>query len=151
MGKTGVRYADNDAAVVLSLCPVILSDYKLQFLLLKCTEVEILETIIRWGEHELMRRLEESEPSIMASTAHVRGKAIRRSDLNDEELKNILSNLLPLVRIDYILPPFHQVGWTGSIVCLDLQIDSICVNESGKWKKICNTFIVWTLDDVLVV
>ncbi|VDP12852.1 unnamed protein product [Onchocerca flexuosa] len=74
-----------------------------------CAEVKILETVIRWGEHELVRRMEEREPNLIANTTHsISRKGIRRSELNDEELKSILTNLLPLVRIDYILPPFHQ-------------------------------------------
>ncbi|EJW88351.1 hypothetical protein WUBG_00737, partial [Wuchereria bancrofti] len=81
----------------------LLSDY------VQCAEVKILETVIRWGEHELVRRMEEREPNLIANTAHsISRKGIRRSELNDVELKSILSNLLPLVRIDYILPPFHQ-------------------------------------------
>lgn len=66
--------------------------------------------MIRWGEHELVRRMEEREPNLVANTTHsISRKGVRRSDLNDTELKNILSRLLPLVRIDYIIPPFHQV------------------------------------------
>uniref|UniRef100_A0A0R3RX56 BTB/POZ domain-containing protein 7 n=1 Tax=Elaeophora elaphi TaxID=1147741 RepID=A0A0R3RX56_9BILA len=81
----------------------LLSDY------VQCAEVKILEAVIRWGEHELMRRMEEREPNLIANTTHsISRKGIRRSELNDEELKSILANLLPLVRIDYILPPFHQ-------------------------------------------
>ncbi|VBB29507.1 unnamed protein product, partial [Acanthocheilonema viteae] len=81
----------------------LLSDY------VQCAEVKILEAVIRWGEHELMRRMEEREPNLIANTSHsISRKGIRRSELNDEELKSILANLLPLVRIDYILPPFHQ-------------------------------------------
>ncbi|KAM3717368.1 BTB/POZ domain-containing protein [Dirofilaria immitis] len=75
----------------------------------QCAEVKILETVIRWGEYELVRRMEKREPNLIANTTHsISRKGIRRSELNDEELKNILANLLPLVRIDYILPPFHQ-------------------------------------------
>lgn len=77
---------------------------------MQCAEVKILEAVIRWGEHELMRRMEEREPNLIANTTHsISRKGIRRSELNDGELKSILSDLLPLVRIDYILPPFHQV------------------------------------------
>ncbi|VDN17146.1 unnamed protein product [Gongylonema pulchrum] len=85
----------------------LLSDY------VQCAEVEILETVIRWGEHELVRRMEEREPNLIANTTHsISRKGIRRSELNDVELKNILANLLPLVRIDYILPPFHQASFS---------------------------------------
>uniref|UniRef100_F1KXG7 BTB/POZ domain-containing protein 7 n=1 Tax=Ascaris suum TaxID=6253 RepID=F1KXG7_ASCSU len=81
----------------------LLSDY------VECSEVEILESVVRWGEHELVRRMEEREPNLVASTTHsISRRGVRRSELDDVELKNILGSLLPLVRIDYILPPFHQ-------------------------------------------
>lgn len=63
-----------------------------------------------WGENELVKRMEEREPNLVANTTHsISRRGVRRSDLNDQELKLILRNLLPLVRTDYILPPFHQV------------------------------------------
>ncbi|VDM45605.1 unnamed protein product [Toxocara canis] len=81
----------------------LVSDY------VQCSEVEILESIVRWGEHELVRRMEEREPNLVANTTHsISRRGVRRSELDDVELRNILGSLLPLVRIDYILPPFHQ-------------------------------------------
>jgi BTB/POZ domain-containing protein 7 len=78
--------------------------------MLQASELEILQAVIRWGEHQLVRRMEEREPNILSGTTHsITRKGVRRADLSDHELKEILSRLLPLVRIDYILPPFHQV------------------------------------------
>uniref|UniRef100_A0A0N5AT00 BTB domain-containing protein n=1 Tax=Syphacia muris TaxID=451379 RepID=A0A0N5AT00_9BILA len=75
----------------------------------QCSEVEILEALICWGENELLKRMEEREPNLVANTTHsISRRGVRRSELNDQELKLILANLLPLVRMDYILPPFHQ-------------------------------------------
>lgn len=36
-------------------------------------------------------------------------RGIKRCDMNEAELKEILCNLLPLVRTDFILPPYHHV------------------------------------------
>ncbi|MFH4978737.1 hypothetical protein AB6A40_005446 [Gnathostoma spinigerum] len=53
--------------------------------------------------------MEEREPNLVANTTHsISRKGVRRSELNDDELKHILKQLLALVRTDYILPPFHQ-------------------------------------------
>lgn len=78
-------------------------------MLLEASELEILNAVVKWGEQALMRRLEEREPNLIATTTHsISRKGLRRSDLSDEELKEILAGLMPLVRTDYILPPFHQ-------------------------------------------
>uniref|UniRef100_A0A914RDQ2 Uncharacterized protein n=1 Tax=Parascaris equorum TaxID=6256 RepID=A0A914RDQ2_PAREQ len=60
--------------------------------------------------------MEEREPNLVASTTHsISRRGVRRSELDDVELRNILGSLLPLVRIDYILPPFHQSS-LGSVL-----------------------------------
>lgn len=42
----------------------------------------------------------------MSHTAHsVTKKGVKKRDLNDVELRDILSDLLPLVRVDHVLPP----------------------------------------------
>ncbi|KHN83980.1 BTB/POZ domain-containing protein 7 [Toxocara canis] len=69
----------------------LVSDY------VQCSEVEILESIVRWGEHELVRRMEEREPNLVANTTHsISRRGVRRSELDDVELRNILGSLLPL-------------------------------------------------------
>ena len=69
----------------------------------------MLQAVLRWGEHQLVRRMEDREPNIVSQTAHsVSRKGIRRRDLNDVELRDILSELLPHVRVDHVLPPNHE-------------------------------------------
>ena len=71
--------------------------------------MEVLQCVLRWGEHQLVRRMEDREPNIVSQTAHsVARKGVRRRDLNDVELRDILSDLLPHVRVDHILPPNHE-------------------------------------------
>ena len=76
---------------------------------LKASELEVLQAVLRWGEHQLVRRMEDREPNIVSQTAHsVSRKGVRRRDLNDVELRDILSELLPHVRVDHVLPPNHE-------------------------------------------
>lgn len=73
---------------------------------LQASELEVLQSVLRWGEHQLVRRMEDREPNVVSQTAHsVARKGIRRRDLNDVELRDILSELLPFVRVDHVLPP----------------------------------------------
>jgi BTB/POZ domain-containing protein 7 len=76
---------------------------------LQASELEVLQAVLRWGEHQLVRRMEDREPNIVSQTAHsVARKGVRRRDLNDVELRDILSELLPHVRVDHVLPPSHE-------------------------------------------
>lgn len=81
----------------------------LQSTFLQGEEVEILEACIRWGEHELLRRMEEREPNVVADTCHsISRRGLRKAELSGEELRGIVGQLTEQVRKDYILPPFHQ-------------------------------------------
>ncbi|CAJ0559897.1 unnamed protein product, partial [Mesorhabditis spiculigera] len=76
---------------------------------LQSTEVEVLEAAIRWGEHELLKRMESREPNIVADTSHsISRRGIRKSEESERELKEILLPICGHIRTDYILPPFHQ-------------------------------------------
>ncbi|KAK6033964.1 hypothetical protein COOONC_28534 [Cooperia oncophora] len=76
---------------------------------LQATEVDVLETVIRWGEHELLRRMEEREPNVVADTSHsISRRGVKRADLSGTELREILAPITAHLRIDYVLPPFHQ-------------------------------------------
>lgn len=82
----------------------------LQSNFLQASELEVLQTVLKWGEHELMRRMEDREPNLLSHTAHsVTRKGIKKRDLSDIELREILSDLLPLVRMDHVLPPNSEV------------------------------------------
>uniref|UniRef100_A0A915J6H7 BTB domain-containing protein n=1 Tax=Romanomermis culicivorax TaxID=13658 RepID=A0A915J6H7_ROMCU len=75
---------------------------------LQASELEILNTIIKWGEHQLVKKIEEREPNILMGTTHsISRKGVRRSDLSDVELKEVLTELSPLIRTDFMLPISH--------------------------------------------
>lgn len=81
------------------LLTAIQSDY------LQASEQDILKYLIKWGEHQLMKRIADREPNLLSGTAHsVNKRGVKRRDLDIEELREILSSLLPFVRIDHILP-----------------------------------------------
>lgn len=56
------------------------------------------------------RLLVPPEPNLLSGTAHsVNKRGVKRRDLDVEELKEILSPLLPFVRTEHILPPHSDV------------------------------------------
>lgn len=82
----------------------------LQSNFLQASELEVLQAVLKWGEQELIRRMEDREPNLLSHTAHsVARKGVKRRDLSDIELREILSELLPLVRMDHVLPPNSEV------------------------------------------
>jgi len=51
-----------------------------------------------------------TEPNLLSGTAHsVNKRGVKRRDLDIEELREILSPLLPFVRIEHILPMSSEV------------------------------------------
>lgn len=84
--------------------------YVLQSNFLQASELEVLQAVLKWGEQELIRRMEDREPNLLSHTAHsVARKGVRKRDLSDVELREILAELLPLVRMDHVLPPNSEV------------------------------------------
>ncbi|BFG00057.1 BTB/POZ domain-containing protein 7 [Drosophila madeirensis] len=82
----------------------------LQSNFLQASELEILQAVLKWGEQELIRRMEDREPNLLSHTAHsVARKGVKKRDLSDVELRDIISELLPLVRIDHVLPPHSEI------------------------------------------
>ncbi|XP_046617499.1 BTB/POZ domain-containing protein 7 isoform X2 [Neodiprion virginianus] len=82
----------------------------LQSHFLQASELEVLQAVLRWGEQELVRRMEDREPNLLSHTAHsVTRKGVKKRDLSDVELREILSELLPLVRMDHVLPPSSEI------------------------------------------
>ncbi|KJH49952.1 hypothetical protein DICVIV_03899 [Dictyocaulus viviparus] len=101
----------------------------------QATEVEILEAVVRWGEHELLRRMEEREPNIVADTSHsISRRGLRRADLSGAELRAILAPIVSSLRIDYVLPPFHQslndAYCRGLLERAPLRADLVCPSTS---------------------
>lgn len=109
----------------------------------QAAEVEILEALIRWGEATLMRRLEEQEPNLVATTSHsIARKGLRRSELSDAQVREVLANLLPLVRPDFVLPPFHPAlvaatarGLVPTTSPLDLPSTSSTLQRSSISRR----------------
>ncbi|KAL2082013.1 hypothetical protein ACEWY4_021831 [Coilia grayii] len=86
------------------LLAAIQSDY------LQASEHDILKYVVKWGEQQLIKRMADREPNLLSGTAHsVNKRGVKRRDLDVEELKEILSPLLPYVRTDHILPPNSEV------------------------------------------
>ncbi|XP_055381855.1 BTB/POZ domain-containing protein 7 [Condylostylus longicornis] len=82
----------------------------LQSNFLQASELEVLQAVLKWGEQELIRRMEDREPNLLSHTAHsVTRKGVKKRDLSDVELREILSELLPLVRMDHVLPPNNEI------------------------------------------
>lgn len=79
----------------------------LQSNFLQASELEILVAVLKWGEQQLLKRMEEREPNIVSQTAHSvarRGARSRRDLLSDSELRDLLSELLCHVRTAHVLP-----------------------------------------------
>ena len=106
----------------------------LQSHFLQASELEILQAVLKWGEQELVRRMEDREPNLLSHTVHsVTRKGLKKRDLSDIELREILSELLPLVRMDHILPPNSEaLAQVRDIKFIRLLYISILVRYSMK-------------------
>uniref|UniRef100_A0A8R1HV88 BACK domain-containing protein n=1 Tax=Caenorhabditis japonica TaxID=281687 RepID=A0A8R1HV88_CAEJA len=76
---------------------------------IQTTELDLLDACVRWGEHALLKKLEEREPNVVADTCHsISRRGLKKTELSGEELKEILQPLTEKIRKDYVIPPFHQ-------------------------------------------
>lgn len=113
---------------------------------LQCGELDILSSLIRWGEHQLIKRIEEREPNLLSHTAHsVTKKGVKKRDLDDVELKGLLSELLPHVRVEHILPPNSEVLF-GAVKRGLIELppwhahpDDAIVHRIGAWTGMTNS------------
>lgn len=77
---------------------------------LQASELDILQAVLKWGEHHLVRRMEDREPNVVSQTTHsVARKGVKKRDLSDGELREVLGDLLPLVRAEHVLPRQAEV------------------------------------------
>ncbi|PAV80367.1 hypothetical protein WR25_20648 isoform C [Diploscapter pachys] len=107
-------------------------------LFIQATEVEILECAIRWGEHEMIKRMEEREPNVVCETAHsISRRGVKRADLDGAELKEILAPLTENIRTQYVLPPFHQTLNSAYKRGILERVSALCdpQNERDARKK----------------
>ncbi|XP_059479874.1 BTB/POZ domain-containing protein 7 isoform X2 [Neocloeon triangulifer] len=121
---------------------------------LQASELEVLQAVLKWGEHQLVRRMEDREPNLLSHTAHsVARKGVKKRDLSDVELREILSPLLPLVRMDHVLPahaetlahavrrgllptpPSHMLGGDRDAVRIHAWIRSTSGCAQGVWMR----------------
>ncbi|XP_078262921.1 BTB/POZ domain-containing protein 7 [Rhinoraja longicauda] len=102
---TSVMISDVFFELSMDYLPLVLqSDY------LQASEQDILKYMNKWGEHQLIKQMAEREPNLLSGTAHsVNKRGVKRRDLDIEELKEILSSVLPLIRIDHILPTNSEI------------------------------------------
>ncbi|XP_053211957.1 BTB/POZ domain-containing protein 7-like isoform X2 [Panonychus citri] len=110
----------------------ISSDY------LQASELEVLQAVIKWGEDKLFKRMEEREPNVISQTAHSLRHGLRRKELNDDELRDIISELMPYVRIGHILPSDSETltnsikrGLISTLPPYMLEEDSITPHPRG--------------------
>ncbi|CCD67095.1 BACK domain-containing protein [Caenorhabditis elegans] len=76
---------------------------------LQTTELDLLDACCRWGEHALLKKMEDREPNLVADTCHsISRRGLKKSEKSGDELKEILKPLADNIRKDYSLPPFHQ-------------------------------------------
>lgn len=74
-----------------------------------------------------------TEPNLLSGTAHsVNKRGVKRRDLDIEELREILSPLLPFVRIEHILP-------------MSSEVLSDAVSQSSRTSIISDFFVCWIL------
>lgn len=91
------------------LIETISSDY------LQASELDVLMAVIKWGEYQLVKRIEEREPNLLSHTAHsISRKGVRKRDMNDAELREILADILPHMRSAHIIPA-HSDVLTGAV------------------------------------
>ncbi|KAF3844854.1 hypothetical protein F7725_008017 [Dissostichus mawsoni] len=92
------------------LC-AIQSDY------LQASEQDILKYVVKWASSSLLRGW-QTGPNLLSGTAHsVNKRGVKRRDLDVEELKEILSPLLPFIRTEHILPPNSDV-LSDALMCV---------------------------------
>ncbi|EFO97797.1 hypothetical protein CRE_15934 [Caenorhabditis remanei] len=98
----------SQSATLFELTPTEMTELT-QSQFLQSTELELLGACCRWGEHALLKKLEEREPNLVADTCHsISRRGLKKSEKSGEELKEILKPLAENIRKDYALPPFHQ-------------------------------------------
>ncbi|KAF6034168.1 hypothetical protein EB796_007524 [Bugula neritina] len=81
-----------------TLTKVLQSDF------LQASELDVLQAVINWSEHQLIKKLESQEPNLVTHTAHsLARKGIKAKDLDDSQIREIASPLMLHVRQSHIL------------------------------------------------
>ncbi|XP_060571333.1 BTB/POZ domain-containing protein 7-like [Ruditapes philippinarum] len=110
--------------------------------LLQAGELDVLTAVMKWGEHHLVRRIEKREPNLLSHTAHsVSKKGVKRRDLNDVELRDILAEILPLVRMDHVLPHNSDILTSAIRRGLVSTPPSHMISDDGGTNQIASAWI----------
>lgn len=104
--------------------PRVLSQYREKHGCIQCCSTDLLIYLLK-----AIIVLVYTEPNLLSGTAHsVNKRGVKRRDLDVEELKEILSPLLPFVRTEHILPANSDV--LSDVVSTHSLFLSRCVLES---------------------
>ena len=87
------------------------------------------------------------EPNLLSHTAHsVSKKGVKRRDLNDKELGQMLSDLLPLIRVDHVLPAHSEVlvsavkrGLLAGPLAVSLGSEDALLHRMAAWTGRTNS------------
>lgn len=117
--------------------------------MLKVANVDYLN--IRWRTHTIIGTttiikippfFQITEPNLLTHTAHsITRKGIKKRDLNDIELRDILADLLPHVRTDHIIPPSNDVLNNAikrgliSVPPSHMIVDESCHTKASAWVR----------------
>jgi BTB/POZ domain-containing protein 7 len=83
-----------------------------------------------------------SEPNLLSHTAHsVSKKGVKRRDLNDVELRDILAEILPLVRMDHVLPHNSDILTSAIRRGLVSTPPSHMISDDGGTNQIASAWI----------
>jgi len=68
--------------------------------MLQASELEVLQSVLKWGEHQLVRRMEDREPNLLSHTAHsVTRKGVKKRDLSGTKINE---KFKPCSKSDFI-------------------------------------------------
>ncbi len=81
-----------------------------------------------------------AEPNLLTHTAHsVSKKGVKKRDLDDEELRQIIADLLPCIRSEYIIPSNSEILYSAirrGLICMPpshLLSEDSTHNSAALW------------------
>ncbi|OTF72084.1 BTB/POZ domain-containing protein [Euroglyphus maynei] len=117
------------------LCDVLKSDF------LEASELDILKSIIKWSEYHVQKQQEEHEPNLLLSHSLTR-KSLKKKEINDSKLRDLISELIDLVRIGHCLP--IDSDFLNSAIKRGLiQLPSYMVKNSDSEQVPSNRYAAW--------
>lgn len=137
---------------------IIRSDY------VNAAEVDILSAVIKWGEHQLIKRMTDREPNVVSNTSHSinnvkksstttssskkmtsmvshnhHGSTNHNEILDDNELRDIISDLMSFVRTGHVLPLDSEVLTSAAKRGLLASLPPTLLNDSSSSSLISSS------------